>query len=98
MAEQTSNQKPLSKALWWVYFAIATFVMSLCFQAFRVFTLEPNWETGLELVGVIALLGLVTVILMYDSYINERQQGKVHHSIWLFERIAQMQKGASHGS
>lgn len=105
MVEQTNFQKPLSTPLWWAFFALATFIMSLCFQAFKVFTVDPTWLTGLEFIGVMALLVFVTAVLIYDSYVNERQQGKVQRPVRLFERIAQWQhfslpalEGVSHES
>lgn len=82
-----TSKKPLSRPLWWVFFALASFILSLCFQAFKVFTMTPNWLTGLSWLGVIALLVLCTGVLLYDSYVDDRQQGKIKHPVRFFENI-----------
>ncbi len=89
MSPSQSTQKPLSTPLWWVCFAAATYVMSLCFQTFKVFTLAPNWTTGLGFLGVCMLLVFITGTLVFDSYVKERRLGKVQRPAALFERLAQ---------
>lgn len=91
MTRMAPQNKPLSRGLWWGMFAAATFILSLCFQAFKTFTLSPTLANGLGWMGMLALLGLTLLVLMYDSYVNERNQGKIKHPLRLFEWIYRKQ-------
>lgn len=77
--------KPLSKGLWWGCFLLATYMMSLGFQTFRVFTLNPNLQNGLLWLGSMTLLALVVTVLIYDSYVQEKNRACVQKPIRLFE-------------
>lgn len=90
MAEQMPK-KPLSVVLWWLCFGISTYVMSLWFQAFRDFTETPSMQNGLNWLGVLALLLLTVSILLYDSYAQERNRGRVAHPVRVFEWLYRRQ-------
>ncbi len=99
MTASTPKKQPLHPILWWVLFGVATFQLSLCLQSSRAFFLDTNWGNGLHLLGMIALLGLVMGVLMYDSYVKEKHQGKIQRPIRLFEWLYQRQysnKGGMH--
>lgn len=82
---KTPSARPLHRAVWWGLFLVATYVMSLWFQAFRVFTVAPTLENALGVLAVMAMLGLVLSVLVYDSYVHEKNQGKIAKTIRLFE-------------
>jgi len=84
-ANAARRRKPLSTLQWWICFGLATYVLSLCFQQFRVFTVTPNWATGGAWLAVIALLALIMLLLGYDSYIHEKRGGKVRNAIPMFD-------------
>lgn len=81
----STPQKPLSKPLWWGMFALATVALSLCFKAFKVFTLAPTLLNGLMWLLAIAVMVLATGVLAYDSYVEEKGRGRVQNQIRLFE-------------
>ena len=85
--KQTANpsDKPLSRPLWWGLFLTATYVMSLWFQTFKAFTVQPTLQNGAVWLGVMLLLSLVLGVLVYDSYVQEKRQGRLHHTLGLFE-------------
>jgi hypothetical protein len=81
--------KSLNKTLWIVAFAVATLLTSRFIYQFKVFTLGPTWANGLTLLAVV--LGIVASLLylMYDTYVDDKQAGKVHHPFSLFEWVYQ---------
>jgi hypothetical protein len=79
------TQKPLSRLMWWICFLVASFVMSLCFQTFKAFTLTPNWSNGLIWLLSLLIMAQVTLVLVYDSYVLEKRRGRVQKPIQLFE-------------
>ena len=85
MTQNGSQQKPLSTLQWWVCFALDTYVLSLCFQQFRVFTVTPDWPNGGLMLGVLALLLMIMALLGYDSYIGEKRKGNVEKNIAAFD-------------
>ncbi len=89
MSAQKQPEKPLSRFAWWVCFLLATFIMSLWFQTFKVFTLVPNWGNGLSWLGVNLLLALVVMLLIYDSYVQEKIAGRIAKPARLFEWMIQ---------
>lgn len=83
--EHDLGQKPLNRMTWWFFFLLATFIASLGFQTFRIFTLEPTWpNAGLWLL-VMALLFQSIGILAYDSYVQEKHKGNVQKPVKLFD-------------
>lgn len=83
------DQKPLSRGMWWACFLLASFIMSLCFQTFKAFTLVPNWSNGLVWLVSLLLMGQMVLILVYDSYVQESAKGRVQRPIRLFEWMMQ---------
>lgn len=77
--------KPLSRLTWWFFFLVATFIASLGFQTFKVFTLNPNWQTAGWWVLVMLLLFQAVAILAYDSYVQEMHKGNVQKPVKLFD-------------
>lgn len=96
MAEQ-KQIRPLATWMWWGFFILATWVMSLWFDASRAFFAEPGWERALEWAAVMGLLFMVMLVLMYDSYVKEKTRGKVHRPVRLFEWIYERQYGDRSG-
>jgi magnesium-transporting ATPase (P-type) len=78
-------QKPLSRGMWWACFVMASYIMSLCFQTFKAFTLVPNWSNGLVWLVAMLLLAQVILVLVYDSYVLEKAQGRVQKPVRFFE-------------
>ncbi|MEM0951641.1 MAG: hypothetical protein AAGI66_05800 [Cyanobacteria bacterium P01_H01_bin.74] len=83
--DETTLKKPLGKLLWFVLFILGTYLMSLCFQAFRVFTLTPNIQNAAFLLLALLFTSQVLFVMIYDSYIHEKQKGNVYKPIALFE-------------
>jgi len=83
--ENQLSQKPLSRGMWWACFLLASFIMSLCFQTFKAFTLVPNWSNGLAWLAAMLLMGQTVLVLAYDSYVQETAKGRVQRPIRLFE-------------
>lgn len=83
------EQKPLKPLAWWLVFALATYIMSLWFQTFRVFTLSPTLHNGLIWVGVMLLLVLTVAVLVYDIYIQEKSRGHIAKPVPLFDWMAE---------
>lgn len=79
----------LPKPLWWVAFLAATYLMSLWFQTFKVFTLTPNLMNGLSWLAVMGVLLLVIAVMTYDSYVQERLKGRIQKPARLFEWLIQ---------
>ena len=82
--KQQSN-KPLGRAMWWLLFAMASYITSLWFQTFRTFTLTPSLGNGLLWLFVMFLLAQVVLVLIYDSYVLEKSRGRIEKPIRLFE-------------
>ncbi|HEY9686291.1 MAG TPA: hypothetical protein V6C52_04875 [Coleofasciculaceae cyanobacterium] len=80
-----SMEKPLTRPMWWGLFLAATYVMSLWFQTFKVFTVTPTLTNGLGWLGVNLLLLLIVMTLIYDSYVQEKGRGRIEKPIRLFE-------------
>jgi|GEM_PF-2246333 len=87
--DKKTTQKPLSRGMWWACFLLASFVMSLCFQTFKAFTLVPNWSNGLVWVVAMLLMAQMVLVLIYDSYVQETANGRVQRPIRLFEWMMQ---------
>ncbi|MCE3235323.1 MAG: hypothetical protein K0Q50_1503 [Vampirovibrio sp.] len=88
MAERKDNlqvEKPLSRPMWWIFFLMASYIMSLWFQTFKAFTMVPSLPNGLVLLAVMFLLGQVLMVLIYDSYVQEKGRGRIQKPIRLFE-------------
>lgn len=83
------DQGLLGSSLWWGAFLAATFILSLCFQAFKEFTLTPDVFHGLLLLGALLLLLGVMLLLVIDGYLKERQKGNIQRPVALFEWIYQ---------
>ena len=79
------SQKPLSRGMWWACFILASITMSLCFQTFKAFTLVPNWSNGLLWLIAILMMVQLVVVLIYDSYVQEKSRGTIQRPIRLFE-------------
>lgn len=77
--------KPLSRPMWWIFFLMASYMMSLWFQTFKAFTLVPSLTNGLVWLVVMFLLAHVLVVLIYDSYVQEKGLGRIEKPIRLFE-------------
>lgn len=97
-------EKPLSRVMWWFFFLLATFITSLGFSSFRVFTLQPTLQNGLLWMLVMLLLFQSILLLAYDSYVQEKIRGKVEKPVKLFEwmirkrfllRISSAKKGSN---
>jgi len=86
---KTAIQKPLNRGMWWACFLLASFVMSLCFQTFKAFTLVPNWSNGLVWAVAMLLMAQMVLILIYDSYVQETANGRIQRPIRLFEWMMQ---------
>jgi len=84
-----SLQKPLSRLAWWAYFLVASFVMSLWFEASRTLSASLSWLNGLHLLAVTLLLAMILLVLVYDSYVQEKSRGRIHHPMRLFEWLIQ---------
>lgn len=79
--------RPLAQWAWWALFGVATYLLSLVFQTFKLFTVETTWgSTGLFLAAILGLC-LVMAILAFDSYAKERSRGNIHNPIPLFEWV-----------
>lgn len=78
-------KKPLPSAAWWVLFGVATYLLSLCLERSRAFFLAPGWDPALTFAGPAALLAVLLVLLVYDSYVSEKLKDKVQRPIKLFE-------------
>jgi len=87
--DKMAIQKPLSRVMWWACFLLASFIMSLCFQTFKAFTLVPNWSNGLVWVVAMLLMAQMVLVLIYDSYVQETANGRVQRPIRLFEWMMQ---------
>ena len=85
------NANGFKRWVWWAVFILATVMLSQFIQRFKAFTLAPNLETGLMLLGVILLLLLSCLALIYDGYLKEKQKGSVHHPVRLFEALHRFQ-------
>jgi len=88
-ADSRNVRKPLGRALWWMLFLLASFIMSLCFQSFKTFTLVPSLNNGLLWILAMVLLAQVVVVLIYDSYVLEKNRGRIQKPIRLFEWMMQ---------
>jgi hypothetical protein len=75
---------------WWLTFILATVSLSKVFAASRLLTsgAAQGSITNLLLWGIVLLISLL--ILGYDSYVKAKQEGKVVHPIWLFEKFQQL--------
>lgn len=81
------HYRPLAQWAWWALFGVATYMLSLVFQTFKLFTVETTWgTTGLFLAAILGLC-LVMAILAFDSYAKERTRGNIHNPIPLFEWV-----------
>ncbi|MGE0199841.1 MAG: hypothetical protein AB7P76_02595 [Candidatus Melainabacteria bacterium] len=87
-------RKPMTQTLWWACFAAATVVLSLCFQQFKNFTLQPTAWNGFLMAGVLLLLTVLVMLMIYDGYVQERLAGNVRHPFGLFEAVLIRQYGA----
>jgi len=87
MADQTNSSvmKPLSRVVWWTLFLAATILMSLWFQTYKAFASVPTLNSGLIWGLVMFLLVQVLIVLVYDSYVQEKSRGRVEKPIRLFE-------------
>jgi hypothetical protein len=92
LQETALVRKPFKPWQWWVVFGLATFVMSLGFQAFRDFTVTPTLRNGCIWLGVMLLLALLLTVLIFDSYVQEKARGKVERSIRLFDWMMDFRK------
>jgi glucan phosphoethanolaminetransferase (alkaline phosphatase superfamily) len=86
--QQNPVTRIFTKPLWWMFFLTATFLMSLWFRAFKIFTVHPNWSTGISLLLVMLLLFVNIAILAYDSYLHEKSKGNIHKPIRFFEWLS----------
>lgn len=81
-----------SRLAWWSVFILATVSLSLCFQTFKAFTLHPSLNTGLPLLGALALMLGAMILLIYDGYAKDKAKGKVVKVFppfeWLFSHQA----------
>ncbi len=87
MADQANSSvtKPLNRGMWWTLFLAATFLMSLWFQTYKAFASIPTLNNGLIWGLVMFLLAQVLIVLVYDSYVQEKSRGRVEKPIRLFE-------------
>jgi hypothetical protein len=83
------KQKPLSRFVWWMLFLVGTYVMSLCFERFRVFTLTPTVQNGAWLFFVLLMMFHVLFVMVYDSYVQEKISGRIQKPFQLFEWLIQ---------
>lgn len=90
---RSAPTKPLARWMWWAIFILATYVMSLWFDASRAMFMAPGGETALVLLLMTGLLFAILVVLMYDSYVQERLNGKIHVPIRPFEWLISKQYG-----
>lgn len=89
MKQDATVEKPLSRGMWWFFFLIATFITSLAFKTFGLFTLQPNLQNGLLWLLVLTILFQAFGVLAYDSYVQEKAKGKVQKPVRLFEWMIQ---------
>lgn len=87
------NVSPLNKITWWGVFGLSSYLLSLVFQGFKLFTVAPTLENGLVFLGAMALLSVSLMVLVYDSYVKEKAKGTVEHPIRLFEWLLARQRG-----
>jgi hypothetical protein len=85
--QKPSLQKPLARSAWWALFLLATYVMSLWFQTFKAFTLVPSWQNASVWLGVMLVLVMLVLVLVYDSYVQEKANARVQKPIQLFETL-----------
>lgn len=87
MTEHSAPQavKPLNKIQWWACFLVATYLMSLWFQASRAFFQATSLSQGITWFAVSMPLGMVLLVLIYDSYVQEKNRNHVQKSIRIFE-------------
>ncbi len=94
MASPTQQQKPVFRlGLWWLLFAVASFALSLFFQAFREFTVTPTQQTFISLVASVVFVVCLTLILVYDGYVKERFKGNVIQPFAPFDWLIARQYG-----
>lgn len=84
-AHDKDTHKPLNRGLWWALFLMASFIMSLCFQTFKTFTLIPSLNNGLLWGLAMLMLAQVVIVLIYDSYVLEKSRGRIQKPVRLFE-------------
>ena len=89
LAATETPQKPLSRLAWWLLFGVATYLMSLWFQTFKLFTLTPSLPNGLQWLGVMAALSGVVGLMVYDSYVVEARKGEIRKPFRPFEWMIQ---------
>lgn len=77
--------KPLSAWGWWLMFGLSTWAMANCFQTFRDFTNVPDARNGFLWVFSFFLLTPPLLLLIYDSYAQEKNRGRVEKPLRLFE-------------
>lgn len=96
-------KKPLGRVMWWLLFLIATYITSLGFSSFGAFTHQPTLQNALIWLLVMVLLFQSILLLVYDSYVQEKIRGKVEKPVRLFEwmirkrfllRISSAKKGS----
>lgn len=82
----------MSKHLWWwTTFFIATFALSKVFEASRLLTSNAPEANVWALIWWGVLLLLNVLALGYDSYVKTKNEGKLVHQVWLFEKVHQFQ-------
>ena len=94
MMSALQPKKALATWQWWLFFGIATWVMSLWFDASRAFFAAPGWQSAMTLGLCMVMLVLAMGVMMYDSYVKHRSAGKVIHPVKPFEWFYQRQFGA----
>ncbi len=89
--EKTTPTVGLHFLIWWTLFAGTTYAFSLLLQAFKTYTLTPDWSHGFALVGSFALVLVTLAGLVYDSYAKEKVKGNIVKPFTPFEWLFSIQ-------
>ena len=88
----TVKQTPSSSVgfgtgMWWLVFVVASYALSLFFQTFKMFTLQPTVQHMIEWLAAIAFALLSFGILLYDTYAKEKAKGNLYNTFSPFEWV-----------
>jgi glucan phosphoethanolaminetransferase (alkaline phosphatase superfamily) len=73
--------------LWWLVFVVASYALSLFFQTFKMFTLQPTAQHLLEWLAAIAFALASFAVLLYDTYAKEKAKGNLYNQFPPFEWV-----------